>query len=66
MRRKLFAGLALLPLAGLLALTACGKNNNDDKKADKPADKTDDTGWTPLFNGKNLDGWVIHPEDKAR
>jgi hypothetical protein len=64
MRRRLIPALALLPLAGLLALTAFGKAA-DDKKTDKPADKTDD-GWVKLFNGKNLDGWVIHPEDKAR
>jgi hypothetical protein len=35
----------------------------DDKKEDKKADSKE---WVPLFNGKSLDGWMIHPEDKAR
>jgi hypothetical protein len=45
-------------LTAALALSAA-----DEKKDDK---KTDDKGWAPVFNGKNLDGWMIHPEDKAR
>ena len=28
--------------------------------------RTTMTGWVQLFNGKNLNGWVVHPEDKAR
>jgi hypothetical protein len=44
-------------LAAVLSLSAA------DKKEDK---KDDDKGWVPIFNGKNLDGWMIHPEDKAR
>jgi hypothetical protein len=35
----------------------------EDKKEDK---KDNDKGWVQLFNGKNLEGWMIHPEDKAR
>ena len=45
-------------LTAALALSAA-----DEKKEAK---KADDKGWVPLFNGKNLDGWMIHPEDKAR
>jgi hypothetical protein len=44
-------------LAAVLSLSAA------DKKEDK---KDEDKGWVPIFNGKNLDGWMIHPEDKAR
>jgi hypothetical protein len=29
-------------------------------------DKDDDKGWTQLFNGKDLDGWKVHPDDKAK
>jgi hypothetical protein len=55
MKRSLQA-LGVL-LAAAVSLSAA------DKKDDK---KDDDKGWTPIFNGKNLDGWMIHPEDKAR
>lgn len=41
---RLFTGLSLL-LASLIAVVA----------ADAPATRS----WTPLFNGKNLDGWTI-------
>jgi hypothetical protein len=55
MKRSLSA-LGVL-LAAVFSVSA------EDKKADK---KDDDKGWVQLFNGKNLDGWMIHPEDKAR
>ncbi len=29
-------------------------------------EKSDDDKWVQLFNGKNLDGWKTHPDDKAR
>ncbi len=51
-----------LPALGLLLVAALSLSA-DDKKEDK---KADDKGWVQLFNGKNLDGWMIHPEDKAR
>jgi hypothetical protein len=46
--------LGVLALAGLAPVTAA-----DDKKSD-------DTGWVPLFNGKDLTGWKTHPKDKAK
>ena len=55
MYRRLFSALAVLTLA------ACYTTAAD---ADKP--KEDDKGWVQLFNGKDLDGWVSLPEDKAR
>jgi Domain of Unknown Function (DUF1080) len=55
MYRRLFSALALLTLAACFTTAA---------NADKPKD--DDKGWVQLFNGKDLDGWVSLPEDKAR
>jgi hypothetical protein len=54
MHRRLFVLGVLLAIVWL-ALPA----NADDKK-------DDDTGWTQLFNGKDLTGWETHPEDKAK
>jgi hypothetical protein len=54
---RFFGALALLA-AGVLAVQAA-----DEKKDDK---KPDDKDWVQLFNGKDLDGWMIHPDDKAR
>jgi len=54
---RLFPALGIV-LTAVLALSAA-----DDKKEEK---KADDKDWVQLFNGKNLDGWMIHPEDKAR
>ena len=48
-RTRLVLPVALAALAGLAALPATGA---DDKK---------DEGWMPLFNGKDLTGWRIHP-----
>ena len=62
MRRHRIGALAL-PLAAALALAAFGRAADDKKD---PAKGDDDKGWVQLFNGKNLDGWVVHPEDKAR
>jgi hypothetical protein len=28
--------------------------------------KDDDKGWVQLFNGKDLEGWKTHPQDKAK
>jgi hypothetical protein len=44
-------------LAAVLSISAA------DKKEGK---KDDGKDWVQLFNGKDLDGWMIHPEDKAR
>src|SRR5262245_14410174 len=30
------------------------------------ADDKDDKGWAQLFNGKDLTGWKMHPDDKAK
>src|SRR5262245_47938466 len=30
------------------------------------ADDKDDKGWAQLFNGKDLTGWKMHPNDKAK
>ena len=57
MQRRLSIGLALAATALLAASLSTA--------ADEPK-KTDDAGWVQLFNGKNLNGWVVHPEDKAR
>jgi hypothetical protein len=48
---------------GVTIVAALALSAADENKEDK---KPDDKGWTPLFNGKNLDGWMVHPEDKAR
>jgi hypothetical protein len=55
MKRSLSA-LGIL-LAAVLSISA------DDKKEAK---KDDGKDWVQLFNGRDLDGWMIHPEDKAR
>src|SRR6516165_2161875 len=52
-----------LPALGILLTTVFPLSAADDKKEEK---KADDKDWVQLFNGKNLDGWMIHPEDKAR
>jgi len=53
MKRHLLAAAAV-SVAAVFGLSA----------ADEP--KSADDGWVQLFNGKNLDGWVVQPEDKAR
>jgi hypothetical protein len=60
MKQRLFSALSLAA-AAVLALSASLTTAAD---ADKP--KEDDKGWVQLFNGKNLDGWVSLPDDKAR
>jgi hypothetical protein len=55
MRRMIISALALLALS--LSFTAA---------ADTEKPKDDDKGWVQLFNGKDLDGWVSLPQDKAR
>ena len=64
MKRGLFGALGLCAAAAL-ALAACLTTAADEPKKDDPK-KDDETGWVQLFNGKNLNGWVVHPEDKAR
>ncbi len=39
-------------LTSFLVACACLMGQNPD-----PASKSENTGWTPLFNGQNLDGW---------
>jgi 3-keto-disaccharide hydrolase len=56
MKRLLFGALALL------ALSASGTASAEKVKPTAE----DDKGWVQLFNGKDLDGWVSLPEDKAR
>ena len=51
-------GAVSVLLTAVFALAAA-EEKKDEKKAD-------DKGWVPVFNGKNLDGWMVHPEDKAR
>ena len=58
MQRRLAVAAALFA-AAVLGLTAALA-----PAADEP--KKDDAGWVQLFNGKNLNGWVAQPEDKAR
>jgi hypothetical protein len=53
-RVALLSGLALA--AGLLA--SFRSADGGDKKSDEK--------WVQLFNGKNLDGWKTHPDDKAK
>ncbi len=57
-RRWAVAAAAVMGLCAALAPAA------DEPKKDEP--KKDDGGWVQIFNGKNLNGWVVHPEDKAR
>src|SRR5947207_5876552 len=54
---------AMLPLAALLALAAwiAPASGNDQPKLNTPP-----TGFTALFNGKDLDGWQINVELPAR
>ena len=49
---KRYLSLPLVCLLGLLTVVATAA----EPKA-KPAEKKDDAKWTPLFNGKDLDGW---------
>ncbi|MBQ72638.1 MAG: hypothetical protein CMJ67_07000, partial [Planctomycetaceae bacterium] len=50
--RRVFAGAGILAVAGCLLLAA---GPVDDPPKNDPAK---DDGWKPLFNGKDLDGWV--------
>jgi hypothetical protein len=50
-------GLAIL--LGAVAIAASPVVTADDKK-------DDDQGWVQIFNGKDLEGWMTHPEDKAK
>jgi hypothetical protein len=54
MKRHLF-GLCVLFAVVVLALPAAGDEKKDDEKS-----------WTQLFNGKDLTGWKMHPDDKAK
>ncbi len=58
MKRILIGALALLTATVALF-------SNFTTRADE-AKKTDDKDWVQLFNGKDLDGWVSLPQDKAR
>jgi hypothetical protein len=63
MKRRLLAAAALFA-AVVLGLSATLTLAADEPKKDEP--KKDDDKWVQIFNGKNLNGWVVHPEDKAR
>ena len=54
---RLLVGLGIL--FGGLALAASPVISADDKK-------DDDKDWVQLFNGKDLEGWMTHPDDKAK
>ena len=54
---RLLIGLGIL--VGGLALAASPVISADDKK-------DDDKDWVQLFNGKDLEGWTTHPDDKAK
>jgi hypothetical protein len=54
--KRLF-GLAVV-LCGLAVLLPHPSGAEEKKEAEK--------GWVPLFNGKDLTGWKVHPNDKAR
>ena len=54
---RLLIGLGIL--VGGLALAASPVISADDKKED-------DKDWVQLFNGKDLEGWMTHPDDKAK
>jgi len=54
---RLLIGLGIL--VGGLALAASPVISADDKK-------DDDKDWVQLFNGKDLEGWMTHPDDKAK
>src|SRR5947208_1943186 len=58
MKRLRIGALALL--MATVALFSNGMTQADEAK------KSDDKGWVQLFNGKDLDGWISLPEDKAR
>jgi hypothetical protein len=56
----------MVAAAAVLAFIA-GRSSADDPKPDEKADKAaakdkdKDEGWVPLFNGKDLSGWKLHP-----
>ena len=50
--RRLFAGAGILALAGGMLLAAGGFDDPPE------VDPAEGDGWKPLFNGRNLDGWV--------
>jgi hypothetical protein len=54
LHRFLSAGLIL---AGVLALPGLPQGFAEDKKS---------ADWVPLFNGRDLEGWMTLPEDKAK
>jgi hypothetical protein len=62
-RVEIFTMNRLFPALGIVLTAVLALSAADDKKEEK---KADDKDWVQLFNGKNLDGWMIHPEDKAR
>ncbi len=53
-----------LALAALFAAAVLGAVHDADDG--RRAEEGRRQGWVQLFNGKNLNGWVVHPEDKAR
>ena len=57
MKRHLFAAAAAFAALPVLCAVLTPASADEPKK---------DDGWVQLFNGKNLNGWVVHPEDKAR
>ncbi len=57
MMSRFQAGLGIL--LGAVAIAASSVLIADDKK-------DDDQGWVQLFNGKDLEGWMTHPQDKAK
>jgi hypothetical protein len=48
---------AYVPLAAFLLLLPTSIQGGDEKR---------DKGWVQLFNGKDLTGWKMHPDDKAK
>ena len=52
-----FALMILLAVSG----SATGQTAADEKAkpASAPSIKADKDGWSPLFNGKNMDGWQV-------
>jgi hypothetical protein len=57
--KTLWAGVGL-SLCIVLTVQAADEKKPDTKKGD------DKEGWIQLFNGKDLEGWKAHPNDKAK
>ena len=65
MKKKLAALVLLAGIGIYSSIHAVKAEKPADKPAATPASKADETGFTPIFNGKDLDNWAYGTKDNA-